>query len=119
MSPSTWEVVPTLERSRADGGPRTILRYHRDNLMSALLLLPLLCLGYPWSGTSFQHRLGQEEDGHNRDIKAVKSSCPSENGGLLLTRLGRAGSSLEAPALLGTLERVYKAAQTQGKTEQH
>lgn len=117
MSPSTWEVVPTLERSRADGAPRTTFCYHRDNLIYVLLLLSLLCLGYPWAGATFQHRLGQEEDGHNRDIKAVKSSCPSENGGLLLTRLGGAGSSLEAPALLGTLEWVYKAAQTQGKTE--
>lgn len=113
-----WEAVPTLERSRADGALRATFCYHRDDLMSALLS-SLLCLGQPWAGASFQHRLGQEEDGHTRAIKAVKYSCPSENGGLLLTGLGRAGSSLEAPTLLGTMERVCKATQTQRKAEQH
>lgn len=74
----------------------------------------------PGAGASFQHRLGREEDGHNRDIKAVKSSCPSENGGLLLTGvLGRAGSSWEALTPLGALEQDCKATQTQRKTEQH
>lgn len=66
-----WEAVPTLERSRADGALRATFCYHRDDLMSALLS-SLLCLGQPWAGASFQHRLGQEEDGHTRAIKAVK-----------------------------------------------
>lgn len=121
VSPSTWEVVPTLERSRAGGAPRTTFCYHRENLVSALLLLSLSCLGQPWGRFQLPAQAGTlEEDGHNRDIKAVKSSCPSENGGLLLTGvLGRGGSSLEAPALLGALEQDCKATQTQRETEQH